>query len=67
MNFIGQLQSLVSKQITVRMISGGVECAGTLQAVDTDCIILLQGGAAQDGALHWLIPIAAIACVTHRG
>jgi ferredoxin-fold anticodon binding domain-containing protein len=66
MNLIEQLQLLVSKQITVRTISDGVECAGTLQSVNGDCIILLQGGAAQDAALQWLVPITAIACVTHR-
>jgi hypothetical protein len=66
MNMIAQLRSLVSKQITVWLIGGGVECAGTLISVGDDCIDVQQGGAATDHAPHWLIPILAISCVAHR-
>jgi hypothetical protein len=66
MNLNSQLQSLVSKQVTVWLIGGGVECAGTLVSVGEDCIDVQPSGAAQANAPHWLIPLAAISCVVHR-
>jgi hypothetical protein len=66
MNLIAQLQSLVNKQVTVWLIGGGTECAGTLVSVGTDCIDILQAGPTSDNPPHWLIPLIAISCVAHR-
>ena len=66
MDLLTQLQSLVGKQVTVSLIAGNDDCAGSLVTVGSDYIDVAEGGTSSPNPPHWLIPISSIACVAHR-